>query len=142
MRRALLTLVAASACLAALACQPSTPKATISATPESAKPGCRQETDLHGAVKPAGATRNVTLQRTVGGKWVDWKWKRGSSGGEIKYLSTKVLSDGTYRLRFTTPDTEGQTYHLRVRSEGGGVFSNDVYITPTEYPWTVGGCGS
>lgn len=134
MRRALLILALAGACFVAVACQPTPPKATISAKAAMAKPGCKMETDISGVVKPAGATPSVTLQRTVDGRWVDWKWKRASSGGEIKYLSTKVLSDGTYRLRFTTPATEGQTYHLRVRSEGGGAVSNDVYITPIELP--------
>lgn len=134
MRRLVLILTLAAACLTAAACEPATSRASISAKAAMAKPGCGSETDISGVVKPAGATPNVTLQRTVDGRWVDWKWKRGSSGGEIKILSTKVLADGTYRLRFTTPRTEGSTYHLRVRSAGGGVFSNDVYITPIEFP--------
>ena len=132
MRRALVALTLVLCGVAAVACQPAS-KATITAKAQMTKPGCKSDSYISGAVKPAGATPRVWLQRTEGGKWVDWKWHTGSSGGRVRYLYGNVQDDGAYRIQYSVPSTEGVTYHLRVRSEGGGAFSNGVYITPTDY---------
>lgn len=116
------------------ACEPATPTATIWAKAQEAKPACNTQSYITGNVKPAGATPKVILQRTVDGKWVDWMWKTQQTGSRIRILFGNVQSDGTYRIGFTVPGTEGATYHLRVRSEGGSVASNDVYVTPKQFP--------
>lgn len=72
-----------------------------------------QVTYVTGSVSPARATPKVVVQRRVDGRWSDRQ-----SGG--------VRSDGTFKIGIR-PSQPG-IYALRVRSNGGSVLSNVVYL--------------
>lgn len=129
MKKALLIAALLIGCAVTTACDPVT---TITATTAS-RPGCGQTATIDGTVTPASATGRVVLQRTVGGKWVDWKWVTGNTGEVPHVLRSKVAPDtGTYVIPFQVPFSTN-TIHLRVRSDGGSVVSRGMYVTPTEY---------
>lgn len=107
-------------------CQPGV---TITATPNDLTPGCGAVAYLTGTVTPATATPRVVLQRTVGGKWVDWEWYSDAIDNTKGRLGASVnQSTGAYSVAYWAPIT-AQTLHLRVRSNGGGAVSNGPYVT-------------
>lgn len=128
-KAALLTLLALVALVATTGCEP---KMTITAKPIDTRPGCGQIASVYGTVKPAKATTKVVIQRTVGGKWVDWKWVTGDTGDTTPHLLSAVpRSDGGFEIGFQVP-FDPSPIHMRVRS-AGGTASPAFYMTPTEY---------
>lgn len=125
MKRTLLALglAAAFVIVGAPSCEPSM---TISAVPST---GCWSGV-VEGQVTPANATAKVVLQRTVGGKWVDWKWYRTQVDTTKRILSDVPNDEGVYVIQFTRQHESGAqwsgTLHLRVRSNAG-------YIGPSWY---------
>ena len=110
------------------ACQP-TPTATITATAPR-NPYCWNPIEITGTVTPADATPRVVLQRTVGGKWVDWQWiTYPADTTRTRLVAVPNPTTGAYRLTFMAPGEEGVTVHIRVRSDDGTSFSNAPYIT-------------
>ena len=105
------------------------PKMTITAKMEER--GIRPAFNAHvvGTITPAKATKTVVLQRTQGGKWVDWKqYPDGFIDKGLQLITAPVnQTTGAYRLTFYV-DTAGPL-HLRVRSAGGAV-SPGFYVTP------------
>lgn len=128
MKKILLAAAALLLVVAATGCEPS---ATITAKPDDTTPVCTSSDWIRGKVTPATATPRVALQRTVGGKWVDWKWyaTTSSSGGQ-QIVWAKVSGSGSYAMSYRIPAST-TTLHLRVRSEGGGAVSPGFYVTPT-----------
>jgi len=117
------------------ACEPA-PTVTITATtPDRYTEACGFFT-IEGRITPAKATSGVVLQRTVNGKWEDWIWYQTGDTDEEPHRIRGHLDytsfDWTgYWLEAFTPCTVGRTYSLRVRSAGGSVVSNTVWITTT-----------
>jgi hypothetical protein len=68
------------------------------------------------------------LQKTERGVWKDWIWPPYGGGGSQR-LTAKPAADGTWSMTYLVPNSAA-TIHLRVRSAGGTVFSNSVYVTP------------
>ena len=133
MRRMLGSVVAAMLLVVVgAACQPTEPAMTITAKPM--QPACYND-GLEGTVTPIDATSKVVLQRTVNGKWVDWKWYIGTSGESPHIISAPVSSwdEGAYWPQYADETASGVplsgTIHIRVRSEGGTRFSNGIYVT-------------
>lgn len=128
MKKILMATALAALVVMSTACEPS---ATITAKPDDATPVCASADWIRGKVTPASATPKVALQRTVGGKWVDWKWyaTESSSTGQ-QTLWAKVDGSGAYALSYRIPGST-TPIHLRVRSSGGGVVSPGFYVKPT-----------
>lgn len=128
--------IAATAALVLMALVATTgcePKMTITASLDAgSRPGCGQVASVFGSVNPPAATKRVVLQRTQGGKWVDWKWISGTTGEAPHVLSAVPEPDGKYRIGLAVPSTTS-AIHLRVRSDGGVGVSAGFYVTPTEY---------
>lgn len=123
------TLAAAGLAIVMLvACQPTEPSMTITAA--ELTPKCLNSVII-GKVTPANATSKVVLQRTVGGKWVDWKWYVGGHS-PAALITDAPIADGTFYLPYDTEKPDGTpltgTVHLRVRSSGGTQFSNGLYV--------------
>lgn len=126
MRKIVAAIVAISAWAMLSSC---TPAATITAVPDTTRPACYDLLTINGQIDPAGATTKVVLQRTVGGKWVDWIWyQTGDSDEQAHRLYGVVDSDGSYFLNYNAP-WWATTVHLRVRSGGGSVVSPSFYVT-------------
>ena len=116
-------------------CQPAEPAMTITGAVES---HCGDHT-LSGVVAPAKATTKVVVQRTVGGKWVDWKWYETTLNSEPLHAlaATPNKATGAYSVRIAfghsdgigkpITDLTGTTIHLRVRSNGGSATSPGWY---------------
>lgn len=129
--RNLVTMVVAVAALVLLAS--CTPTVTITAKPAKTKATCWENVRVEGIVTPKDATSRVVLQRTEGGKWVDWLWY---NTGESEEVPHRIAGDvqrfegqnGEYSLDFNTP-WWATTLHLRVRSNGGSVVSPGFYVT-------------
>jgi len=85
---------------------------TISASISPSVIELGQTTHVSGTVNPAGATSTVVVQRGVGGRWTD------RQGGPV--------SGGKFRIGIKP--SQGGVYALRVRSSGGTVISNTVYV--------------
>lgn len=134
MRKFLVLTALAVGCLGVMApsCQPAETAMAITAKPNLTKPECGGNEYISGVVTPNGATSKVVLQRTVGGKWVDWKWREGNWDTTDGVLSATPIShgDGTayYNMNYWANSTS--TIHLRVRSNGGGYVSPGFYVTP------------
>ena len=127
MRRILTAGLMVVGLLVASGCQPAEPAMTITAK-ASAFPTCGGDGELAGKVTPKTATSKVVLQRTKGGKWVDWVTPQGA--GETPRVQTStVFSDGGYQLYFMVPNSTA-TIHIRARSDKGTAFSPGVYVTP------------
>ena len=92
--------------------------ATISATISPRSIALGQTTYVEGTVSPAGATTRVVVQRGVGGRWSD------RQGGTV--------TNGRFRIGIKP--SQGGVYALRVRSNGGSVVSNTVYVKVTFPP--------
>lgn len=128
MRRVWMAAAAVLCIVAATGCEPA-PTATITAKAPS-KGYCGTTVTVTGTVTPASATPRVVLQRTVKGKWVDWMWILGDTG-EQPHRMYGTVTNGKYEIPFYMPISKN-VLHLRVRSNGGSVVSNGVYITPTQ----------
>lgn len=134
MRKFLAMAVLAVGCLGVMApsCQPAETAMTITAKPSATRPECGGNEDVTGIVTPKAATSKVVLQRTVGGKWVDWKWREGNYDTTDGVLSATLLpgsgDSASYTVLFWANSTS--TLHLRVRSSGGGYVSPGFYVTP------------
>lgn len=118
--------------LIAPSCQPAEPAMAITATPDDAKPACSDNAYITGEVDPAGATSKVVLQRTEGGKWVDWRWRSRDSDSTLGQVGATVQQRGDvgiFELPYLVPGSKS-TLHLRVRSSGGGFVSKGFYVTP------------
>lgn len=112
-------------------CQPETPM-TIRATPRTTKPVCGASEYVTGNVNPDDATSTVTIQRTIGGKWVDWDWYPKADSTRKSKLVGSVLS-GQFKILYMAPK-EKTTVHMRVRSSKG------QYVSPGFYVSTSGAC--
>lgn len=138
MRRALGAVAVVAVCVGLMACQPTEPAMTITAKPDSTTPYCGGGDWVRGKVSPAGATKQVVLQRTKDGKWEDWVWRISYDSRPPAKITAKVDEAGAYKLPYAIP-TNRNTLHLRVRSDGGTKFSPGFYVTPKAYPG--GSCG-
>lgn len=78
---------------------------------------------LQGRVTPATAITRVVAQRAVDGAWAD------RTAGSVDQTT------GAYRIPITPSGTG--TYKLRVRSNGGSVWSSTVYLAVTAPPTTI-----
>lgn len=126
--RRVLTVAAAVLTLTVAACQPAEPKMTITATAPMF-PQAFTTSHVSGKVTPANATGKVVLQRTVNGKWVDWKACPGSCGpDDIPKVPRANVNQttGAYSIAYPVQWC-GIVLHLRVRSEGGTAFSPGLY---------------
>lgn len=127
MRRILMLVALAAGALGVAACEPA-PKVTITAKAPS-KGYCGTAVEIKGTVTPSDATPKVVLQRTEGGKWVDWIWVSSGSSSEKPHRISATVDGGEYSSSFYMPISKN-VLHLRVRSNGGSVVSNGVYVTP------------
>lgn len=125
----------------ATACQPTEPAMEIRVTMVEVvrTPGCAISETVPGDVIPHDATPKVVLQRTSGGKWVDWSWFTDSDDTTKGLITATPDAHGVFEVHYMVPRTAGTTYHLRLRSNGGTHFSDGFYITPKE--WGTGGAG-
>lgn len=134
MRRVLAVAAAVVMLAVGAGCEPSTPEPKVAMTARSypAKPKCYSSARIEGNINGT-KTSSVVLQRTVGGKWVDWKWyQTGDTAEQPHRISTAPDYDGTYALSYLGPWSAPETVlHLRARSAGGSVVSNGVYVTVT-----------
>ena len=124
-RRFLAVAAVAVVLMVATGCEPSM---TITAKPDPA-PMSTTNSYVRGTVTPATATAKVVLQRTVGGKWVDWQAcpAVGCQGDASKVPAANVnQSTGAYAIAYPVQWC-AHTLHLRVRSEGGSAFSPAFY---------------
>lgn len=112
----------------ATACQPAEPAMTITAKAKP-YPLAASTSQITGTVTPAKATTKVVLQRTKGGKWVDWQAcpATGCGGFAPKVPQANVnQSTGAYSIDYPVQWC-GQVIHLRVRSNGSTAYSKDFY---------------
>lgn len=121
MRRILLTVGLTLAVVGGAACQPTEPAMITAAS----SVGC-DGAYVTGKVAPAKATTKVILQRTVGGKWVDWSWYQTYLDLEKAHvLSGAPDATGAYEIQFVHSHYPAGrltgTLHLRVRSNGGHI---------------------
>lgn len=125
MRRALAIAVVLVALVVGTGCEPA-----MKITARPVQPACYNDA-VTGTVTPAGATTKVVMQRTVSGKWVDWKWYRGSDPVP-RVLTATPDAEGVYQLDYEGEKPDGTpltgVVHFRVRSSGGGTVSNDFYV--------------
>lgn len=124
-RRFLAVAAVAVVLMVATGCEPSM---TITAKPDPA-PMSTTNSYVRGTVTPATATAKVVLQRTVGGKWVDWQacQATGCWSKPAKVPTANVnQSTGAYAIAYPVQWC-AHTLHLRVRSEGGSAFSPAFY---------------
>ena len=118
MKRALGVLAVAMALVLATGCEPT---ATIDA---HAAAGC-DWTTFYGKVTPKDATPKVVVQRTVGGKWVDWKWYESWLTSAQAHVITAPVdkSDGTFQVEIANDPANAArlsgSIHVRVRTNGG-----------------------
>lgn len=126
MRKMAVILVAVLALVAVTGCEP---KSTVTADRTESCTGLQ----VRGVVTPADATKGVVLQRTVGGKWVDFEWWQTYDSGEPKApVSSTVNSAGGYYLnvpRSHWGQTLSGTVHFRVRTNLNGGISPSWYTT-------------
>lgn len=111
--------------VAATGCEPAM---TIAAKPDP-NPMSVTYSHVRGVVAPASATKKVVLQRTVGGKWVDWKAcpAVGCQGDPAKVPTANVdQSTGSYAIAYPVQWC-AYVLHLRVRSAGATAFSPGFY---------------
>lgn len=134
MMRRIIGAVAVVAAFLIVQAAPASAAVTITAKAVG-KPTCRNGARIEGGVLPVGATRRVVLQRTVGGKWQDWKW--WNSGEESTWAKPHLLTDvpesfeqGHYSIQYLG-SVKASIIHLRVRSNGGSVVSPGVYVKST-----------
>lgn len=149
MRRTLIAVVAAVACLVgAAACQPAEPSMKITAKVydqyDQTPPGtttCGYAYTVRGTVTPPAATGTVVLQRTVGGKWTDVKGWDNADGYYTKSASVRQANvsatSGAYRIKYLV-DWYGSTRHYRVRSAGGAAVSASFYLSPDGWDGVCG----
>lgn len=78
---------------------------------------------VQGKVSPATSLSRVVVQRAVDRKWAD------RQAGSVN------RSTGAYRIAITPGETG--TYKLRVRSNGGSVWSSTIYLTVKAAPRPV-----
>lgn len=131
MRRVLVAVALVLGALSVAACEPVTPpEPTVGMTAKSdpAKPRCGSPAYLAGSIGET-ATSKVVLQRTSGGKWVDWKWYETGDSDEEPHVLSDVPRYGEFMIGYRVPSSK-TTIHLRARSAGGSVVSNGVYVTP------------
>jgi hypothetical protein len=136
MRRVLVLVAAVAAVVTLAACEPTpppTPTVGISMALSGGTCTAGSDVTVKGSLDEGVKTPKVTVQRTVGGKWVDLKWYRTSDTGEQAGAITATVDSGSkFRTTFVQ-EYYGQklpgTIHLRVRSAGGTVISNDRYLT-------------
>lgn len=126
MRRILVSAVLVLTLAAATSC---TPAATISARPDP-YPRVAETSYVRGTVEPATATTKVVLQRTIGGKWVDWKacdseGCNTASPPRVRRANVDQVTGG-YAIAYPV-QLCGVVLHLRVRTLEGGSFSKGFY---------------
>ena len=131
MRRAILTAAVAFGVLVSMATPASAASLKITLQASPTHPVCGTGAELVGTATPWNGTSRVMVQRTVNGRWVDWKWY---SSSDTDAMLTRLAGvpddlDGGFFIDYLTPVTK-HTLHLRVRSNGGSVVSNGVYVTP------------
>lgn len=122
---AMVAVVAFSGCEPAMKITAKTPRHPLAASTSY----------VEGTVSPAKATPRVYLQRTVGGKWVDWKACPAVGCGADKPKVPVANVDqktGKYRMAFPVPWC-GTVLHLRVRSAGETEFSPGFYLEANPY---------
>mgnify|MGYP006921472627 CR=1 FL=1 len=100
------------------------------------KPTCYNSARIEGYLTPATATPRVVLQRTVGGKWQDWKWYTILEEGQWRkpHILTSGIGDGGIPAHYSVQylgTARASIIHLRVRSNGGSVVSPGVYVKST-----------
>lgn len=127
MRRILAAAALAIGLLAATACQPTEPAMKITATAPM-YPQAFTTSYVTGKVTPPTATKKVVLQRTVNGKWVDWKACPATGCGIDPKVPTSTVNQttGAYSIPYPVQWC-GIVLHLRVRSSGGTTFSPGFY---------------
>jgi hypothetical protein len=128
-----IALIAAVALLLiATSCTPS----TVTATPSTLKPACRELTTLTGTVSPADQIRNIVIEfQGLDGKWKVWNWFYDFDQAR-KEIRKSVAADGTWKLTYVPPvvTTAGPTLRLRARGTKllgaeGGTISKSWYVT-------------
>lgn len=131
MRRTLAVMVAVIG-LGLMGCQP--PPTTITATPSTLKPACKEVTTVTGQVTPVGALKQVVLEYQKGdGTWAGWKWfETGASDETLHVITKKVAANGTYSLTYYVPHLSVKSIRLRVRgtkmATEAGVASKSWYV--------------
>lgn len=133
MRRILAITAMAAAVLIGAACQPTEPAMTISAKPDK-NPLAYTTSYVRGKVTPSTATAKVVLQRTVGGKWVDWQScpATGCDGATPPKIPRANVDPATGAYAIAYPvQWCGKILHLRVRSNGGSTTSPGFYTQAT-----------
>ncbi len=133
MRKIMAVLVALGT-LALMGCEPS----TVTATPSTLRPKCREITTVTGVGTPAAEIRNVVMeyQPVPGGEWKTYYWFRTGAPGEGKTeIRKSVNADGTYSFTYAQPQINGATMRFRVRGTkylgaDGGPVSTSWYVTP------------
>ena len=118
-------LVLAVVVLGLAACQPAP---TVTATPSTLAPACKQDTTVTGKVSPAGSLHTVVLEYLDGGKtWKAWNWFDSSAPGTTqKVIKKSVPSSGSYSLTYAPPSVAQHAIRLRVRGYNGSGVGNGV----------------
>lgn len=133
MRRTIATLVAVALAVVLTGCEPT----TLTATPSTLRPACKEVTTVTGIGKPASEVRNVFLetQSKSTGQWKVWKWfETGAPGETWRELRWTTKPDGSYVASYFPPQTGSGTVRMRMRgtkmiSDPGGVVSTSWYVT-------------
>lgn len=126
-------LVVAVACVALVGCDPAP---TVTATPSTLAPKCKEITTVTGMGAPAAEIRNVVLelQSPTTGTWKPYYWFRTGAPGETRSEIRKAVNaDGTYSLTYYQPQVGSPTLRLRIRGmkvlSDPGVVSKSWYVT-------------
>jgi len=133
MRRILIAAAMSVGVLAATACQPTPP--TITATPSTLRPACKEVTTVSGKATPAGVLKQVVIEvQKVDGTWQPWKWfPTGASGEPMQVIAKSIKLDGTYSLTYAPPIASSPTTRLRIRGTKSpsdpGVVSKSWYVS-------------
>lgn len=129
----LLAVVAVFGAFLLAACEPQPPAPTVAITatlPRS--PECAWLMDLNGTVPATHKTNEVVMQIKAGGAWSDWLWYETFDSGETGHRIRARVDprSGAFYVTMRAPLKAGQTYAFRVRSAGGSVVSNTMFVTP------------
>lgn len=128
--RTAVVLAALVTVVALTGCKPE-PASTVTAT-VAPRDCLNQNMYVSGKVTPAAATKGVVLQRTSGGKWVDFAWYSTQDSGEVRAPIKASVNQSSGNFAMTVVrEYWGQqldgTYHFRVRTEGSGGVSPSWY---------------
>lgn len=133
MRRiAIAATIAAALSFAMTGCEPP----TVTATPSTVRPACREITTVTGVGTPASEIRNVVIDIQISGQWKPWVWYADYESSR-KEMRAGVKADGTFTIKYVPPTvaTAGNPARLRVRgfkmvTDTGGAVSHSWYVTP------------